>query len=229
MILVVMMGTLAGSPYPPALSLRRAKPASTNAIALATAADSSSMGTEAAAPSTQPDAGTVWAVPVGHAAGVLVGMRLALSLIWTSAYSPLPLRRAAAQFEHAYTMPPEYHGSRPLLESDNDPWTINVFGHGLFGSEIYGRTRQCGASPWQALAFAAGTSAVWEYGIESFNKRPSAIDLVATPLFGAVVGEARFQALRWLRGRPRGFWRGLGEIVIDPLGEGERAFLHTRC
>ena len=76
---------------------------------------------------------------------------------------------------------------------------------------------------------AAGTSALWEYGIESFSKRPSAIDLVSTPVIGALLGEGRVQAQRWLRQRPRGFWRRLGEIVIDPLGEGERVVVGTRC
>lgn len=181
-----------------------------------------------AAPAREPPRIT-WAVPIAHATGMLVGMRLALSLTWKNTYNPFPLNRSARQFADAYTMPPEYHGSRGLLESDNDPWVVNVFGHGLFGSEIYGRTRQCGGGPWQSLAFAVGTSAFWEYGVESFSKRPSALDLVATPLIGAALGEGRLQVQRWLRTRPRGFWRSFGEIVIDPIGEGERGLVHTRC
>src|SRR4051812_33468198 len=163
-----------------------------------------------------------WTVPVAHAAGLLAGMRLTLSLAWPDAYDPLPLSRSGHQFRQAYSSGPEFRHDRWLLESDGDPWAINVIGHGLFGAEVYGRVRQCGGGPWQALAFAAGTSVVWEYGIESWSKRPSGVDLVATPLFGAVLGEARYQAQRWLRGKPPGFWRRLGEIVIDPLGEGER-------
>jgi hypothetical protein len=172
---------------------------------------------------------TTWTVPIVHSLGILAGMRLTLSLAWPDAYDPLPLSRSGQQFERAYTQPPDFRRDRSLLESDGDPWAINVIGHGLFGAEIYGRVRQCGGGPWQALAFAAGTSAVWEYGIESFNKRPSAIDLVATPVIGAVLGEGRVQAQRWLRRRPPGFWRRLGEIVVDPLGEGERGLLGTRC
>jgi hypothetical protein len=172
---------------------------------------------------------TTWTVPLVHTAGLLTGMRLALSVAWPDAYDPLPLHRSGQQFARAYQQPPEFRRDRPLLESDGDPWAINVIGHGLFGAEIYGRVRQCGGQPWQAFAFAAGASAVWEYGIESFNKRPSAIDLVATPVIGAALGEGRVQAQRWLRRRPRGFWRRLGEIVVDPLGEGERGWLGTRC
>jgi hypothetical protein len=172
---------------------------------------------------------TSWTVPVAHTLGLLAGMRLTLSLAWPDAYDPLPLARSGHQFRQAYNQGPEFHRDRGLLESDGDPWTINVIGHGLFGAEIYGRVRQCGGGPWQALAFAAGTSTVWEYGLESWNKRPSGIDLVATPLIGAALGEARYRAQRWLRRQPRGFWRRFGEIVVDPLGEGERGLLKTRC
>ena len=170
-----------------------------------------------------------WTVPIVHSLGLLAGMRLALSLAWPEAYDPFPLRRSTRQFARAYDRPPEFRRDRWLLESDGDPWAINVVGHGLFGAEVYGRVRQCGGAPWQALAFAAGTSVVWEYGIESFSKRPSAIDLVTTPVIGAVLGEARYRAQRWLRRRERGFWRRFGEILVDPLGEGERAVLKTRC
>jgi hypothetical protein len=166
---------------------------------------------------------------VVHSLGLLAGMRLSLSLLWPEPYNPVPLSRSAASFRRAYDSPPEYRSGRWLLESDGDPWAINVIGHGLFGAEVYGRVRQCGGGAWQALAFTAGTSVVWEYGIESFNKRPSAVDLVVTPLVGALLGEGRYRAQRWLRKRERGFWRRFGEILIDPLGEGERGLLGTRC
>jgi Domain of unknown function (DUF3943) len=172
---------------------------------------------------------TIWTVPIVHSLGLLAGMRLSLSILWPEPYNPLPFSRSTRQFGAAYDSPPELRNNRWLLESDGDPWVINVVGHGLFGAEVYGRVRQCGGGVWQALAFTAGTSVVWEYGVESFNKRPSAIDLVATPLIGAALGEARYRAQRWLRRRERGFWRRFGEVVIDPLGEGERVILGTRC
>ena len=170
-----------------------------------------------------------WTVPVVHSLGVLAGMRLSLSILWPEPYSPTPWSRSAASFRRAYDRPPEYRSTRWLLESDGDPWAINVIGHGLFGAEIYGRVRQCGGGFWQAFAFTAGTSVVWEYGVESFNKRPSAVDLVVTPLVGALLGEGRYRALRALKRRERGFWRRFGEIVVDPLGEAERGLLKTRC
>ena len=161
---------------------------------------------------------TSWTVPILHTVGVLAGMRLSLSILWPEPYDPLPLRRSTHQFGQAYSRPPEFRNDRWLMESDGDPWAINVVGHGLFGAEIYGRVRQCGGGPLQALAFTAGTSVVWEYGIESFHKRPSAIDLVATPVIGAALGEARYRAQRWLRKRERGFWRRLGEVAGRPAG-----------
>jgi hypothetical protein len=182
---------------------------------------------EPAAPAPEPR--PTWTVPVAHALGVMAGMRLTLSILWPQAYDPLPFGSSAARFGRAYTLPPEYHRDRGLFESDSDPWQINVVGHGLFGAEIYGRVRQCGGGRLAAFAFAAGTSAVWEYGIESWNKRPSALDLVATPVLGAMIGEARHQTQRWLRTRPRSGLRTFVEILIDPLGEFERGALRTGC
>lgn len=183
----------------------------------------------AAAPDPEPPAETIWSVPVAHGAGLLLGMRLSLSILWPEPFDPLPLSRSARQFGLAYTRPPDFRQDRPLLESDGDPWTINVVAHGLFGSEMWSRVRQCGGGPLAAMAFTVGTSVAWEYGVESFSKRPSAVDLVLTPVLGAVIGEGRYRALGWLRGRPRGFWRRFGEILLDPLGEAERGLLRTRC
>jgi hypothetical protein len=169
----------------------------------------------------------VYLVPLAHAGGVLAGMRLSLSIIWTEAYDPFPLSRSLAQLERAYTEPPELRRDRGLIESDGDPWPINVFGHGLFGMEVYGRFRRCGGGALASLGFAVATSAFWEYGPEAFHKRPSAVDLVLTPLVGAALGEARYRLQRWLRGRTGGL-RALG-VVVDPLGAAERAWLGTRC
>jgi hypothetical protein len=187
--------------------------------------------TTAAAVATAPPE-TIWSIPGAHTAGLLGGMRLSLSLIWPGPYSPLPLDERAESFGHAFTRPPEFRrpsSAGDLLTSDGDPWVINVVGHGLFGAEAYGRVRACGGGPGAALLFAAGASTVWEYGIESWNKRPSAVDLVLTPLLGAALGEGRHQLQRWLRTRPASGWRRAAEIVIDPLGEAERGILGTRC
>ncbi len=175
----------------------------------------------------QPD--IIWRVPLGHAAGMMAGMRLSLSVLWPSAYNPFPLSNSLNQYGRAWTEGPEYRRDRNLFESDGDPWTLNVLGHGLFGAEMYSRFRTCGGGPVGAFLFAAGSSAVWEFGPEAFNKRPSAVDLLLTPVIGAALGEGRVRLQRWLQGRPKGIWRRTVEIIIDPLGEGERVWLGTRC
>ncbi len=179
----------------------------------------------ARAPDLAPSART-WTVPAAHAGGVLLGMRLALSVAWPDAYDPTRGADMRRQLRIAYTMPPEFDASRGLLESDGDPWWLNGAGHALFGSEIYGRTRQCGGGPVAALVAAAAVSVAWEYGLEAPHQRPSAVDLVWTPLAGAVLGEGRFRLHRWLRARNASGWL---LFAVDPLGEAERRFARTRC
>lgn len=179
-----------------------------------------------------PDAPTPnWRVPVAHSAGLLLGMRVALSVAWPRAYDPSRLGESARSLQAAYTHAPEFHRGVPLLESDGDPLLLNTVGHGFFGSEVYGRTRQCGHGPLASLAAAAVASTVWEYGPEALHQRPSALDLVWTPLAGALLGEGRFQLHRLVRGqgeRP-GALRQVLLFVLDPLGETERRALGADC
>lgn len=167
-----------------------------------------------------------WWVPAAHAGGVLVGMRLAVSLAWPEAYDPTRLAEMRRQLRIAYTRPPELRRGRDLLESDGDPWWVNGPGHALFGSEIYGRARQCGRGAGAALGAAALASVAWEYGLEAPHKRPSAVDLVWTPLAGAALGEGRFRLHGWLRRRGAAPWL---LFVVDPLGEAERRLFRTGC
>jgi hypothetical protein len=167
-----------------------------------------------------------WSVPAAHAGGVLLGMRLTVGVAWPGAYDPTRVGAMGEQLELAYTRPPERRSGTGLLESDGDPWWLNGFGHGLFGSEIYGRTRQCGHGPVASFVATALTSAVWEYGLEAPHKRPSAIDLVWTPLVGGVVGEGRFRLHRWLAARGSSRWL---LFAVDPFGETERRLLGTGC
>jgi hypothetical protein len=167
-----------------------------------------------------------WTVPAAHAGGLLLGMRLTVSLAWPSAYDPTRWSEEREQLRRSFTRPPEFRRDRMFLESDGDPWWINGVGHAFFGSEVYGRARQCGAGPLAALSAAAGTSVVWEYGLEAPYKQPSAIDLVWTPLAGALLGEGRYRLQRWLRARDPRTWL---LFVVDPLGESERRLFGTRC
>jgi hypothetical protein len=170
----------------------------------------------------------IWSVPLAHTGGLLLGMRLGIWALWPEAFSPA--RSDLRTFELAYTRPPELRADRGLLESDGDPWALNTIGHGLFGAEVYGRARRCGHHPLAGLLLAGAASTTWEYLPEAFHKRPSAIDLLWTPVVGGLLGEGRFQLQRWLEasGDPSG-WRRAALVAIDPLGELERAAFKTRC
>ena len=188
--------------------------------------------TNAATPSPVVNAGTGSAderptllVPIAHTAGVIIAMRASLWVLWPDQFDPARGRENARNFRLAWTRLPEYESRRLFFESDGDPWLLNVVGHGLFGSEIYLRMRGCGHGPMPSLAAAAIASTAWEYGVEAFHQRPSAIDLVWTPLGGALLGEARHQLYR-LMARLRsagGVLRRAGMILLDPFGEAESA------
>lgn len=163
-------------------------------------------------------------VPVIHSAGVILGMRASLWALWPAYFDPLRGPENARNFRVAWTSLPEYDRRRFFLESDGDPWLLNAVGHGLFGSEIYLRMRGCGHGPMASLAAAAIASSAWEYGVEAFHQRPSAIDLVWTPLAGALLGEGRHQLYRLIDRSPRiGLLRSVGMILLDPFGEAEGA------
>ena len=93
---------------------------------------------------------------------------------------------------------------------------FNYGGHALFGSELYLRARSCRLGWGGALVFATAASVAWEYAFEGNGVRPSAFDLVYTPLAGAVLGELRHLVLRSVAPRSPVRW------IVDPLGEGER-------
>lgn len=80
----------------------------------------------------------------------------------------------------------------------------------------------------EALAFAASASAVWEYVFEANGVRPSALDLVYTPLSGWVLGEARFWGWQAAGGIGNPTLRGVLRVVLDPFGELSRA-MGTPC
>ncbi len=168
------------------------------------------------------DLGHSHVIPLAHTAALMGAMRLSLSLRWPEAFAPLPPDRAWSAARENWRQAPEFHSDMPLIESDGDPWLVNGVGHGLFGSEVYLRTRRCGHGPLASFGAAAAASTIWEYGIESFHQRPSAVDLVWTPLSGLAFGELRYQLLRAF-----GHHRAVSAIV-DPFGELQRA-LGTRC
>lgn len=102
---------------------------------------------------------------------------------------------------------------------DNDHWTFNYLAHPLAGSEYYLIARNRDANWWQSTLYSIAASTFWEYVTEGYYERPSIQDLIITPLSGAILGEARYQAKKSLLdkdGRARG-WRKVFVIVLDPM------------
>ena len=161
-------------------------------------------------------------VPILHGLVLMTVMRISESILF-----PDPFSRPqyfAAHYKEAFTKEPLFDSSRRAFEWDGDSWTTNVLGHGLFGSELYLRARSCHLHWYGALAFAAAGSTLWEYGFEANGVRPSALDLVFTPLAGMALGEARHQVRR-AAGEVQGpFLRTVLRAAVDPFGEAERAF-----
>ena len=160
-------------------------------------------------------------VPLAHVTALMTVMRVTETFLW-----PDPFARTehfGAHYEEAFTMPPVFDGSRRFFEWDGDPWYINSLGHGLFGSELYMRARTCRLPWYGALAFAAASSTVWEYGFEANGVRPSALDLIYTPLSGMALGEARYQTWRAAKSIRSPALRATVRALMDPLGETERA------
>jgi hypothetical protein len=173
-----------------------------------------------------------WLVPAAHSTGVMLGMRGSLSLLWPRHFDPTRWSENRAQLRRSYTRPPDFRPHSRAFEWDGDPWLLNTVGHGLFGSEVYARFRQCGHAPVPALIATTLASTVWEYGFEALHKQPSAQDLVWTPLVGGLLGEGRFQLHRLLRPAPgarAGVLRTVLLFTLDPLGEAERRVLETEC
>ena len=168
------------------------------------------------------------AVPVVHSLGLMTGMRLTEAYLWPTPFAATDRVTIAQHYQAAFSRPPLWDGSRPLFREDGDRWQINVIGHGLFGSELYLRARSCRLPVWQALLFTGMASATWEYGVEASGTRPSALDLVYTPVAGLVLGEARFLTWRAARTLSPGPLRTVLSAAIDPLGDLERA-LGTPC
>ena len=173
----------------------------------------------------------IWGVALAHGAGVLVGMRASLYALWPNSYPLWQTAETSHILERPYSLVPLYDPHRRLLESDGSSLLLNTVGHGGFGSEVYQRARVCRVAPLHAFVFTALTSAVWEYGFELPYQRPSAVDLIWTPLAGAAFGELRFQLWRLGRGDPSGRPSAAGRalmLLVDPFGELERA-LGTHC
>ena len=153
-------------------------------------------------------------VPVLHSFALMTLVRGAESYLYPDPFSKP--KYFGDHYEEAVTKPPIFDASKPAFRWDGDPLSINLVGHGVYGSEFYLRARQCRWGPIGSFFFAAATSAVWEYAFEGNGVRPSAQDLVYTPIAGLVLGEARYQLYRRTK-------NVVLRAAMDPFGQIERA------
>ena len=160
-------------------------------------------------------------VPALHGLALMSVMRATETVLWPDPFAKP--EQFGARYEEAFTSAPVFDSRRPFMRWDGDPLVVNALGHAVFGSELHLRARQCRFGWAGALAFTAATSALWEYGFEANGARPSALDLVYTPLAGLALGEARFFAYRAASELRSPAARDAIHAVVDPLGEIERA------
>lgn len=172
-------------------------------------------------PVAAPPARANLAVPALHNFALMSVMRGVESYLWPDPFSRP--QHFAAHYEEAFTKPPIFDARKPAFQWDGDSIEINVLGHGAFGSELYMRARQCHLGMAGSLAAAAISSTLWEYAFEGNGVRPSAQDLVFTPLAGLVLGELRYLGYQAASKIARPVTRQVLQAVLDPLGEIERA------
>ena len=101
---------------------------------------------------------------------------------------------------------------------DNDPFSVNQFGHPYQGSTYHGFARSAGHGYWTASAYTFLGSAAWEVAGETTS--PSINDQFTTGFGGSFLGEPMFRMASLLleSGDPGGpsFWRELGAAALSP-------------
>ncbi len=164
----------------------------------------------------------IFSVPVLHTLGLFTLQRVAESILFPKPFSEF--EDWGAHYEEAFTKPPLFDSRERAFQWDHDHWTTNLLGHGLMGSELYLRARHCHFGWAGSLLFTTSASVVWEYGFEANGVRPSAQDLIYTPLMGMALGELRYFVWKSAGGSTKNVVRA----IFDPFGELERA-LGTPC
>jgi len=163
-----------------------------------------------------------WLVPTLHSGTLVLVMRLGSSARWPETYNIRRHERNADTFRRSWSAAPTFDVGERFFEWDHDPWTINLVGHGLMGSELHLRHRQARHPWWLALTMTVAWTVVWEYMVEGWHKHPSGIDLIWSPTGGLLIGEGRLWLYRRIRRIHRPVVRHLLLYVVDPFGQLER-------
>jgi hypothetical protein len=104
-----------------------------------------------------------------------------------------------------------------MPENDEDDWGFNYVGHPIAGSLYYNAIRSQDATIFQSFLFSFSQSAIWEYVIEGMAEQPSVQDLIITPIFGTLLGEASHMATIGMRRNGFNWLEKITVIVINPF------------
>ena len=99
--------------------------------------------------------------------------------------------------------------------TDNDPFSVNQFGHPYQGAMYHGFARSAGLGYWESSAYTFVGSALWEIAGE--RTPPAVNDQVASGIAGSFFGEPLFRMANLVleNGAPS-WWRELLAAVISP-------------
>jgi Domain of unknown function (DUF3943) len=100
---------------------------------------------------------------------------------------------------------------------DDDDWQLNYIGHPIAGSFYYNSLRSQNASIFHSFLFATAQSFIWEYFIEATAEKPSAQDLIVTPIVGAILGESAHRLTMSMRRNGFNFFEKVFVIIFNPL------------
>ena len=123
-------------------------------------------------------------------------------------WEPGFLESAKKNLKRAFTTMPE---------NDEDDWGFNYVGHPIAGSLYYNSIRSQDATIFQSFLFSFAQSAIWEYVIEGMAEQPSLQDLIITPIFGTLLGEASHMATISMRRNGFNWLEKITVIVINPF------------
>ncbi len=108
-------------------------------------------------------------------------------------------------------------GFTTLPVNDEDGWGFNYIGHPIAGSLYYNSIRSQNATIFQSFVFSFAQSAFWEYVIEGMAEQPSLQDLIITPIFGTILGEASHMATVSMRRNGFNWLEKITVIIINPF------------
>jgi Domain of unknown function (DUF3943) len=123
-------------------------------------------------------------------------------------WEPGFLESAKKNLKRAFTTMPE---------NDKDDWGFNYVGHPIAGSLYYNSIRSQNATIFQSFLFSFAQSAIWEYVIEGMAEQPSLQDLIITPIFGTLLGEASHEATISMRRNGFNWLEKITVIIINPF------------